>query len=167
MSHFIKSAALGLFLATACLSGAQAAGGSIKVVGPWIRPNPPGAPTAAGYLTVVNTGRSPDRLLGGSSPQVGKVEIHQMSMQGAIMRMRALSGGVAISPGATVKLEPGSYHLMLVGPKRAFRAGERVPITLNFQHAGAVKTEFAVQMAPPAQAGPSAPHAKMQHMEMH
>jgi copper(I)-binding protein len=81
--------------------------------------------------------------------------------------MRALSGGVAIPPGATVKLEPGSYHLMLVGPKRAFRAGERVPITLNFQLAGAVKTEFAVQMAPPAQIGPSAPHAKMQHMEMH
>jgi copper(I)-binding protein len=123
--------------------------GVLEIGHPWSRPTPPGAPTAAGYLTITNTGREGDVLLGGSSPLADKIEVHQMTMAGGIMRMRAVSGGLPIPAGQTVKLEPNGYHLMLIGPKHAFRLGEHIAATLRFQRAGAVKVEFEVLAAAP------------------
>ena len=171
MSKVLKFAALGLALSLAPLAAsAQPHAGTVKIERAWIRPNPPGAPTAAGYLTITNPGHEPDRLVGGSSPQVGKIEIHEMSMAGGVMKMRPVAGGLAIPPGATVKLEPGGYHVMLIGPKRAFRPGEHVPVTLRFEHAGAVKVDFAVQTEAPgagASHKPGASQTDMSHMDMH
>jgi copper(I)-binding protein len=121
--------------------------GALKIGHPWSRPNPPGAPTAAGYLTVTNTGAVPDRLLGGSSPEANAIEVHEMSMTGGIMRMRPVAGGLVIPPGQTVKLEPGGYHLMIIGPKQAFKVGDHIPATLRFEHAGSLKVEFYVEAA--------------------
>jgi hypothetical protein len=122
--------------------------GALKIGHPWSRPNPPGAPTAAGYLTITNTGKTPDRLLGGSSPDATKIEVHEMSMTGGIMRMRPVEGGLVVPPGQTVMLAPGGYHLMIFGPKQAFKVGDHVPATLRFEHAGEVKVEFYVETAP-------------------
>ena len=90
----------------------------------------------------------PDRLLGGFSPLVSRIEVHEMSMAGGIMRMRPLPQGLLLAPGATVRLEPGGYHLMLIGPRRAFRVGEHIPATLRFERAGEVRVEFDVQSGP-------------------
>jgi copper(I)-binding protein len=134
--------------------------GALKIGHPWSRPNPPGAPTAAGYLTVINTGRQADVLLGGSSPMASKVEVHQMTMTGGIMRKRPVAGGLPIAPGQAVKLEPGGYHLMLIGPRRPFKVGDHVPVTLRFQKAVAVNIELDVLAAAPSGDQPM-------HMDMH
>jgi copper(I)-binding protein len=96
-------------------------------------------------LTVTNTGNSPDKLVGGSSSEVDHIEVHEMSLEGGVMRMRPVSGGIAIEPGKTVILQPGGFHLMLIGPKRSFKVGEHIPATLKFEHAGEVKVDFYVQ----------------------
>ncbi len=132
--------------------------GALHVGHPWARPTPNGARTAEGFVTVTNTGKTPDRLLGGSSPEFQAIEPHSMSMTGGIMRMRALPDGFLIAPGATLTLAPGGDHLMLVGPAHPLKAGDHVPATLKFEHAGTVKVYFNVQDAP----GPAMPG-----MEMH
>jgi len=120
--------------------------GALVISHPWVRSTPPGAPTAAGYLTITNHGASPDRLLGGSSPEVGSIELHEMSMTGNIMRMRPIAGGLVIAPGQSVVLTSGGdRHLMLVGPKHPLKSGDRVPAILRFEKAGSVSVTFMVR----------------------
>jgi copper(I)-binding protein len=119
--------------------------GALTISHPWVRPTPPGAPTAAGYLTITNHGATPDSLLGGSSDELRGIEVHQMSMTGNVMRMRPIAGGLAIAAGQSVMLTPGGdRHLMLIAPKRPLRAGDRVPATLRFEKAGQVNVTFLV-----------------------
>lgn len=124
--------------------------GSLKIGHPWSRPTSPGAPTAAGYLSITNTGETPDRLIAATSPASATLEIHHMSTVGGIMRMRPIVGGLRIPAGGTVTLAPNGDHLMFVGPKRPFKIGDHIPANLTFEHAGSVKVEFYVQEPPPA-----------------
>jgi copper(I)-binding protein len=154
----LRSLAVGALLLAAAPALAQTYHvGALRIANPWIRPTPRGAPTAAGYLTVTNTGAHPDRLLGGSSPSAAAVEIHLMTMTGDIMRMRPVAGGLVIPPGRTVSIEPGGYHLMLMAPRRPFAPGQKVPATLRFERAGSVTIVFSVQPAPPPGEGASHP----------
>src|SRR5215510_13549423 len=89
--------------------------GSIEIKLPWSRATPKGATVAGGYMKLINTGTAPDRLVGGSTEIAGKFEIHEMSMDNGVMKMRALPNGVEIKPGQTVEFKPGGYHLMFVG----------------------------------------------------
>jgi copper(I)-binding protein len=127
--------------------------GDLAIGHPWSRPTPPRAPTAAGYLTVTNSGHAPDTLVGASSPEAAALELHESSMAGGVMRMRAVPEGLAIAPGQTVKLEPGGYHFMFIGPKKPFAVGDHIPATLRFRRAGTVKVEFEVQEAAPQAGG--------------
>ena len=109
---------LGIFVAcTIALSSAAHAYdykvGAIEIDRPWSRAVPKGATVAAGYLTIRNTGTEPDRLIGGSTPVAGKFEVHEMSMDKGVMKMRELKNGLEIPPGATVELKPSSYHIMM------------------------------------------------------
>ena len=138
---------------------ALAADPTIKIVHPWSRPTPPSAPTAVGYLTIVNSGAQPDRLIDVSSPAAEKVELHAMSMTGGVMRMRPVEGGLPIPPGASVSLDPDGNHLMFIGLKHPFAAGERIPVTLNFEHGGPTRTALSVEA--PAGAMPAMPGMNM------
>ncbi len=69
----------------------------LTITAPWVRPTPPGAPTAAGYLTVTNNGGEEDHLIGASSPASASMEVHEMTMDGNVMRMRPVAGGVPIA----------------------------------------------------------------------
>jgi copper(I)-binding protein len=150
-----RNLALALALAGSLQSGAKAQDvGALHIGYPWVKATPNAAPTAAGYLTVTNRGRTADRLLGGSSPLAQAIEPHTMSMSGGIMRMRLAAGGFQIAPGATLALTPGGDHLMLIGPRRTFKVGERIPATLRFAHAGAVKLVFVVRAEAPPVAMP-------------
>lgn len=100
--------------------------------------------TAGGFLTIVNAGAA-DRLLGGESPAVGRVEIHEMSMAGGVMRMRALSEGLAVPAQGRLQLAPGGYHLMLIEPKQALTPGAKLPLVLRFEKAGRVEVELEVR----------------------
>ena len=119
--------------------------GALEIKHPWARATPKGATVAGGYLRVINTGTTPDRLVGGSVVAAGKFEIHEMKMVNGVMQMRPVSAGIEIKPGETVELKPGSFHLMFVDLKAPFEQGKRVKGTLVFEKAGTVEVEYAVE----------------------
>jgi copper(I)-binding protein len=131
------------FVATGALAHGYKLG-PLVIDHPWSRATPKGATVAGGYLKITNTGTTPDRLIGGSSDVAKRFEIHEMSMDGGVMKMRELKDGLDIAPGATVEFKPGSYHLMFVDLARPFAKGERVKASLNFEKAGKVDVEFVV-----------------------
>lgn len=118
--------------------------GDIRIGHPWTRATPPSSRTGAGYLTLTNNGSAPDRLLGATSPLLGRAEIHATEMDGTVMKMRHLAEGIALPVGVTVELKPGGFHMMfpeLTGP---IEQGKRVPVTLVFEKAGKVDVEMEV-----------------------
>jgi copper(I)-binding protein len=119
--------------------------GSLEVSGPWTRATAPTARAGGGYLTITNRGTAPDRLIAARSSVSDKVEIHEMKMEGSVMRMRALEKGLEIPPGATVTLAPGGFHIMFMELRSPLAKGAKVPATLVFEKAGAVDVEFLVQ----------------------
>lgn len=123
--------------------------GEIEISSPSLRAPLPGAPTAGGYLTLHNSGAADDHLIGGSAPFAAKVEVHQMTMQGDVMKMRALPDGLRIPAGETVTLKPGAEHLMFLGLTTRPVAGEVVPVTLMLEHAGSVTVDMPVVSAIP------------------
>jgi copper(I)-binding protein len=148
MKALLFAGAVTLVAATAAIAQGYRAG-PLSIDGPWSRPTPVGATTGAGYLTITNHGASEDRLIGASTPAAARVEIHEMSMDGGVMRMRKVSGGLAIPAGEAVTLSPGGYHVMFIGLKAPFAPGDRIPTTLRFQKAGAVEVSFDVNPSGP------------------
>jgi copper(I)-binding protein len=118
--------------------------GSLEIGHPWARATPPTAPTGGAFLTVTNKGTTPDRLVSVASPAAGTVQVHEMKMEGNVMRMREHEGGLEIAPGATVTLAPGGLHIMMMGLKAPLKQGEKVPLTLVFEKAGSIDVELAV-----------------------
>lgn len=123
---------------------AQTVIGALKIEAPWTRATPKGAQVGGGYLRVVNTGKEPDRLIGGTFPLAGRVEIHEMSMDGGMMKMRHLEKGLEIKPGETVELRPGGFHIMFMQLKQGIVVGAPVKGTLVFEKAGRVEIEYSV-----------------------
>ena len=143
MKFFLLAAAFALLASAA--SAHEYKAGSIEIKHPWARATPKGSEVAGGYMKLINTGTEPDRLIGGTNASAGKFEIHEMSMDGGVMKMRQLTNGIEIKPGQTVELKPGSYHLMFVGLKAPFVQGKRVKGTLQFEKAGKIDVEYAVE----------------------
>jgi copper(I)-binding protein len=129
--------------------------GAIKISQPWAKPTLQGAQTGSAYLSLTNSGKTADRLLSGSTPIAGALEIHEMSMTGGIMRMRQITEGLPIAPGGKITLQPGGTHLMLIGLKSPLVAGKKVPATLIFQNAGKVQIDLVVTPASSASASPA------------
>src|SRR5690349_5603503 len=73
----------------------------------WARATPNGAKVGGGYLTIENKGATPDKLLGGSSPVTGQVEVHEMALKNGVMTMRPVKDGLPIPAGKAVSLSPG------------------------------------------------------------
>ena len=119
--------------------------GSLEIGHPWARATPPTAPTGGGFLTITNKGTAADRLVSASSPAAASVQVHEMKMEGNVMRMRELANGLEIAPGATVTLAPGGLHMMMMGLKAPLKQGEKVPLTLVFEKAGTIDVEIAVE----------------------
>jgi periplasmic copper chaperone A len=119
--------------------------GPIEINHPWSRATPKGATVAGGYFTLKNTGTTADRLVGGTSEAGGRFEIHEMTMDGGVMRMRPLANGLEIKPGQTVELKPGAFHVMILGLKRPLQQGERFKGTLKLEKAGSVDVEYVVE----------------------
>ena len=159
-----------LSLAAGAAAAQEFKAGSIEVDNPWSRATPKGAKVAAGYLTIKNTGTDPDRLVSGTSPAAGKVEIHEMSMDKGVMKMRPVPGGLEIKPGETVELKPGSYHLMITGLKQQIEQGKPFMASLTFEKAGPVEVQFNVVApgaTPPAAAAGDMPAGMHDMRDMH
>jgi len=132
-----------LLLAASLLiaAGAAAAQSVVEVTDAWARATPGKAENGAAYLTI--TSPTADRLTGLSTPVADKAELHLMTMEGGIMRMRPLAG-VDLAPGQKVALKPGGTHVMLVGLKEPLRPGQSFPLILQFEKAGASEVTVAV-----------------------
>jgi copper(I)-binding protein len=116
----------------------------VKVEQAWARVSAPGVPVSAAYMTLQNTAKQADALLSAESPRAASVQIHSTSMDGGVMRMREVEA-VELPAGASVKLEPGGLHIMLMGLSAPLVAGETLPLTLKFRHAGTVQLELPVR----------------------
>jgi periplasmic copper chaperone A len=143
-----------LFIAAAIVaaSAAQAQPAPVAVASPWARVVLQGQSNSAAYMTL--TAREPLTLTGASTPAAGIVEVHEMWMDGDVMKMRARES-VPLRPGEPLAFRPGGYHFMLMGLKAAFRPGTVVPMTLQFRDAQGNARELQVQV-PVAHAAPSA-----------
>jgi len=130
--------------------------GVLQIGHPWTRPTLPGQTTGGGYLSVDNRGDAPDRLLGASTPAAAAVEVHEMHMEGDVMRMREIKV-LDLPAGKRVTLAPGGLHLMLTGLKAPLKVGDRVPLRLRFERAGDIDVVFHVE-SKPAQAAESHQH---------
>jgi copper(I)-binding protein len=118
---------------------------AITVEKAWSRATPVGSEVAAGYLTIVNHGDAPDRLVSVSTAVAGKTEIHQMKMSDGKMEMRPVPEGIVIPAKGTVVLKPMGYHLMLMGLKAPLQKGATFTGDLVFEHAGDVTVTFDVE----------------------
>lgn len=143
MLSFTMRAALAALL-IAAPAAAQTRAGDIVITDARSRETPPLGKVGAAYFTLTNTGKSADRLLGGSTPAAAELQIHEVLNTDGVMRMRQLEQGLALPPGQTVKAAPGGIHLMLMGLKRPLKAGATVPVTLRFERAGPVAVTFKV-----------------------
>jgi copper(I)-binding protein len=138
--------------------GSAYTAGQITITNPWSRPAPAlsaadQAPMAmaAGFMTILNTGTEADRLVAAKTDVAMTVEIHEVvEGDGGVMQMQPLADGLEIPAGETVVLEPGSYHLMLIGIKQDFTLGFSYELTLTFEKAGDVTITVPVLAAAPS-----------------
>ena len=116
-----------------------------KVSNAWVRATVPQQMTTGMFASI--TSATGGRLLSASSPVAGMVEIHQMTMEGDVMKMRALDQGLALPAGKAVVLKPGGYHVMMMGLKQPLKAGDMVPVTLVIE--GADKKRETLELKVP------------------
>ena len=133
------------------VAAAAADGGKIYTVGdltlsdPYLRATPDGAKVAGGFIKITNNAHHADRLVSVALEAAGMTQIHEMKMEGSVMKMAELPGGLDIGPHQTVVLEPGKFHLMLVDLKGPLKEGDKVKGSLTFEKAGKVDVEFIVK----------------------
>jgi copper(I)-binding protein len=137
----MKSVRLGLAAALLSSAGALAQSNPVKVENAWARATPPRAEVGAVYMTLTASG--PDRLVGVSTPAAAKAEVHEMSTENGVMRMRE-TPGIMLPAGQPVVLGPGGYHVMLMGLKGPLKQGQTVPLHLTFASAPPVDVTAAV-----------------------
>jgi periplasmic copper chaperone A len=144
----LKLIAVAAFLSIATAAFAQT--GQLEISNAWARATPAKAENGVAYLTI----RSPtsDRLVSVSSPVAKKAELHTMSMEGMVMKMRPLAS-LDIPAGQPVTLKPSGEHIMLLGLSGQLREGQSFPLTLTFEKAGA--REVTVLVEKPGAAGPA------------
>jgi len=150
-------------LGAALALSASAADGKIVVSDPYIRLAPPGAPAIAAYMVIKNPGVTDRRLVKAASPIARSVELHEHRQENNVMRMRAVRD-IAIKAGGQTELEPGGYHLMLIGLNKPLKEGESVVITLRFDD-GSIK-EIAARVRKLGTTMPNEPasrHGAMTH----
>lgn len=117
--------------------------GALSVDQAWAGVMPGGTDVGAGYLSITNAGAA-DRLLSASSPRARMVMLHDMHMEGSVMIMRTAEEGFVVPAHGTLRLSPSGSHLMFMGVTEPFVAGQQVPVTLTFEHAGALTIALPV-----------------------
>ena len=148
--------ALGASFALLALAGVAArADGALAIGAAWARPTPPGIEVGVGYFRIDNGG-APDTLLRASSPRARRVEFHQSRTEAGIARMAELAT-VPVAAGARLLFQPGGLHLMLVGLAAPLLEGDKLPVTLVFEHAGPREVVLTVGNDAPLEKSASVP----------
>jgi hypothetical protein len=148
-----------MLFAGAAAAQTMAQTGGIEVKNAWARGTPAGATNGAAYLTLQSA--AADRLTGVSTPMAKKAELHTMSMDGGVMKMRDVDG-IDLVPGQAVTLKPGGLHIMLFGLNQPLQPGQSFPLTLTFANGGTRQVQIDIEK--PGAMGPSsATPAPSQH----
>ena len=116
---------------------------TVEITDAWCRPTPNGAQAGACYLTVEST--HANRVTGVATPLAANAQIHDMTMEGGMMRMSEIVGGLALPAGEKVELAPGGKHLMLMGLTAPLVDGTAVPLTLTFSATPAMTVQAPVR----------------------
>lgn len=140
--HTLFSLSTLLALASGLLQ-AHAQAQTLTVQDAWARPTVAGQKTSGAYMKI--TARENLQLVGASSPVAGVTEVHEMKMEGDVMKMRALPV-LELPAGKTVELKPGGYHVMLMDLKTALPKDSSVPLTLVFKNAQGVQSRQDVTL---------------------
>ena len=115
---------------------------AIKIEDAYTRATVPGQQVAGGFMKIENKGAA-DQLISASSPVAGEVQLHEMAMEGNVMKMRQVKD-IAVPAGGAVELKPAGLHLMFMNIKAPLTAGETVPVKLKFAKAGEVEVKMPV-----------------------
>ncbi len=154
----LKNTCIGVSLAAGLAATALAQEVDIKDA--WVRLSVPGQRATGAFMTL--TARESAKLIAVASPVAGVAEVHQMKMEGDIMRMRAVQGGLDLPAGVPVTLKPGGYHVMLMDLKESLAVGRKVSLTLTILDTAGAQRQLEVQatvaamapaMTPPGMAG--------------
>jgi len=132
---------IGVAIASSAIAQ-NASVGSIKIENAYTRATAPGQQVAGGFMKIENKGTA-DQLVSASSSVAGEVQLHEMSMDGNVMKMRQVKD-IAVPANGAVELKPGGYHLMFLNLKGPFNAGQTVPVKLKFAKAGEVEVKLPV-----------------------
>jgi hypothetical protein len=151
-------ASLGFVLALSFAASAHAEETAPIVVSQaWARPSLAGASNGVAYVTIVNHGTAPDRLVAITTPVAAMAELHRDEMKDGVMSMRP-AGPLPLAPGETASLAPGGLHLMLMGLKQTLKPGETFPLTFTFEKAGAITVTGTIATTAPDAHGAMSHH---------
>ena len=150
----MKLKSLALIAALAC---STAFAQNVDIKDAWVRTSVPGQKATGAFMKI--TAKDGVKLIGASSPAAGVTEVHEMKMEGDVMKMRAVPGGLDIAAGKTVELKPGGYHVMLMDLKAALVKDSTVPLTLTFRDAKGTESKLELKV-PVATTAPAATGAK-------
>jgi copper(I)-binding protein len=117
----------------------------VEVKDAWVRTAVPGQKATGAFMKI--TSNEGARLVGASSPAAGIAEVHEMKMEGNVMKMNAVAGGVDLPAGKTVELKPGGYHVMLMDLKAPLPKDSTMPLTLVFKDAKGVESKVELKVA--------------------
>ena len=133
---------------------------NVEVQNAWARATVQGQKASGAFMTL--TAQTPGRLVSVSSPVAGVAEVHEMKMEGDVMKMRALTNGLELPAGKPVELKPGGYHVMLMDLKLPLQKDTTIPVTLVFKDAKGVETKKEVKL-PVSQTAPAGAAAAPAH----
>ena len=119
---------------------------TVSISDAYTRATVPGQKVAGGFLKIQNKGNTTDQLISASSPSAGDVQLHEMAMEGNVMKMRQVKD-IAVPANGSVELKPGGYHLMFLDLKVPFVAGETIPVKLKFSKSGDIEVKLPVNAA--------------------
>lgn len=134
-----------IFLLCTSLHARDALARELSVEHAYARSTVPGQTNGAAYLTIENKGKHADKLIAVASPACESVQIHTMSMNGNVMKMREVQD-LELKPRAKIAMNPGDgYHIMLIGLKQPLKRGEKFTLTLSFEKAGKIEVPVSVE----------------------
>ena len=142
MTRYLSLLAAAFALATSAAAHDYVQG-DVHIMKPWSRPLPAVSVNGAAYMTFMNKGSAPDKLVSISTPAARKAELHNHIMEGGLMKMRPV-GVFEITPGVPSVLQPGGLHIMLMGLSQPLVEGNAFPLTLNFERAGSIEVEVMI-----------------------
>ena len=140
-------------IALSALVGGAAFAQNVTVADGWVRATVQGQRATGAFMKI--TAKDAAKLVAGSSPAAGVVEIHEMKMEKDVMKMAALPNGLELPSGKTVELKPGGYHVMLMDLKAPLVANSTVPVTFTFQDAKGNKTTQELKLPVKSMAMPT------------